>query len=73
MKLRQYLDELKPEARRSFADRVGTTMDYFYQLTGGHRKPSVELVKRIESESGGKVTRYELRPDIYGDLPRDAA
>ncbi|MCR6672168.1 YdaS family helix-turn-helix protein [Devosia ginsengisoli] len=23
----------------------------------------------IESAAGGQVTRYELRPDIYGDAP----
>ncbi|WP_010323009.1 transcriptional regulator [Marinobacterium stanieri] len=33
-----------------------------------------EMAKRIEKATGGSITRYDLRPDIFGDKPTaDAA
>lgn len=33
----------------------------------------VRRVLDVEKITGGHVTRYDLRPDIYGDPPRSAA
>lgn len=34
------------------------------------RKPGHKAVLRIEKASGNEVTRYDLRPDIYGERPK---
>lgn len=33
------------------------------------RKVPAEMCIAIERATGGKVTRYELRPDVFGDPP----
>ena len=35
----------------------------------GRRSVSVALATAIEVATGGKVTRAELRPDLFGPLP----
>ena len=35
-------------------------------------KVPAELCIAIELATGGKVTRYELRPDVFGDPPSNA-
>lgn len=44
----------KDEAGR-VAEAAGTTYLYFYQIALGHRRPSVDLATRLESESGGRM------------------
>ena len=34
------------------------------------RKPGPKAVFRIEKASDNMVTRYDLRPDIYGEMPK---
>ncbi len=51
---------------------ANTSVGYLYLVAGGHRRASAELAKRIEQASSAKVTRHDLRPDIF-DPPEDAA
>ena len=37
------------------------------------KQTPVKRVLDIEEATDAKVTRYELRPDIYGDPPQQAA
>ena len=56
------------DEREEVAKQAGTTVDYLWQLAGGHRKPSVELAKRLEAASkkiGKHMRRHELRSDIW--------
>lgn len=64
-KLREYLDGRR---KGDFAASIGTSASYLSQLLSEHRQPSLEMMRRIERATGGKVTRYDMRPDIY-DLP----
>lgn len=55
----------KDEAER-VALAAETTLDYFKQIMYGNRLPGHGLAKRLETESGGRMTRNDLRPDIFG-------
>lgn len=56
-------------ARKTLADALGTSPDYLWQIATGWqgRKASPKLALAIEEATGGKVTRAELRPDLWGE------
>lgn len=64
-KLRAYLEGRN---KGEFAEAIETSPSYLSQLLSKHRFPSLEMMRRIERATGGEVTRYDMRPDIY-DLP----
>lgn len=59
---RRHRDEVE-----ALCQAVGTNLAYFQHLAYGNRRPSAELCVRIERASEGRVTRAELRPDLFGD------
>lgn len=42
-----------------------------YMISLGHKQASAKLAGRIERATFGKVSRHELRPDIFGPAPTD--
>jgi len=64
-KLRAYLAD-KPKG--VFASRLGTSPSYLSQLLSGRRRPSYELMLRIEQETGGAV---DLRSWSLSQQPRE--
>ena len=42
--------------------------DVWYWLNVGKAVPA-EYCRAIEAATGGKITRYQLRPDVFGDAP----
>jgi len=66
---------LRDRARaKALAKAVGTSTDYLYQIATGRRNASVgngSLCERIEAATKGLVSRYDLRPDVYGVAPSD--
>lgn len=59
---------LQPRGSRvEFARRVDVSDVHLRRLLVGMMRPSVELCIRIERETEGRVTRADLRPDIFGD------
>lgn len=62
----------KDEVER-VAIAAGTTLDYFRQIMYGNRLPSHRLVKDLEVASGYRMTRHDLRPDIFGEIPNQEA
>ena len=36
-------------------------------------KPSIKRCLAIEQATGGQVTRFDLRPDVFGEAPSKAA
>jgi DNA-binding transcriptional regulator YdaS (Cro superfamily) len=65
MTLRDYIPRGKREA---FAGQLGVSVGFLAQLCSGLAKPSAVLCVDIERVTLGKVTRVELRPDLFGDL-----
>lgn len=55
-------------SRDGFARKVDVSDVYLRRLLVGMERPSVDLCARIERETQGRVTRADLRPDIFGDL-----
>lgn len=39
----------------------------------GDQPPGTKTVKAIEAATQGQVTRYDLRPDVFGSAPASAA
>lgn len=66
MKLRTYMSSLSADEKNAFAKRAKTKTIYLIQIAGGHAKPSFRMAQQIEAACEGKVTRQDLRPDIFG-------
>lgn len=66
MNLRDYIDAMSAEGKKAFAARADTTVDYLWQLKGGHSRPSPEMCKRLVQASDGILELSELRSDIWG-------
>ena len=73
MKLKDYLEKLDQQGRESVAKAAGTKAIYLYQIATEFRRASPLLAQRIEAATNRKVTRQDLRPDVYGQPKRRAA
>lgn len=71
--LRAYLATLTPTEQARFAKRAGTTIGYLRKALSTQPKLDGALVRRLAEESGDKVDRIELRPDIFGPYPKRKA
>ena len=49
-----------PDERRSLAVRIGVSEQYLYQCLTGRRDMSAPEARRIETETGGVLTRLML-------------
>jgi DNA-binding transcriptional regulator YdaS (Cro superfamily) len=67
MDLATYL-ETEGVTQTEFAQRLGVTQGMVWQWLNGHRRVAAEQVLPIEGATDGKVSRHELRPDLY---PKD--
>ncbi|HEJ7928004.1 YdaS family helix-turn-helix protein [Serratia marcescens] len=68
-----YWDTLSKSEQNALAKRVGSSSGYLRLIFNGYKKAGFSLAKRIEEETNGKVTRCQLRPDIYGNSTVTAA
>jgi transcriptional regulator with XRE-family HTH domain len=55
MRLHELLPRLSAEQRQQLASNCGTSVNYLYQLAGGHRTPSLTLASLIATATQGKV------------------
>jgi hypothetical protein len=67
MTLKQYLRECTTEQRKALWHDNPNRRLYIYAVSSGKRRPGPQAAKEIEQLTGGKVTRAELRPDLWGD------
>ena len=69
MKLHAYINSWPRYQRRSIreqiAQQLGITEGAIRHWANGTRRIPAEQVLALESATGGRVTRYELRPDLY--------
>jgi DNA-binding transcriptional regulator YdaS (Cro superfamily) len=68
MNLAQYFEDVK--VREELARALSRSPDYLYQIATNRRQASPALAIAIEKATGGKVSRAELRSDIFGDEPK---
>lgn len=71
--LRSYLATLPPVAQAEYARRAGTTIGYLRKALSVGQKFDGALARRLDEESKGKVSRYDLRPDVFGEPKRRKA
>lgn len=65
MKLHEYLETTTQDA---LAKRIGVTQGTVHQWVSGKLPISAERAADIERATDGKVTRIELRPDVFGPI-----
>ena len=69
MELHAYIHSRPRSQRRSLreqiAQQLGVTEGAVRHWANGTRRIPAEQVLALESATGGRVTRYELRPDLY--------
>ncbi|MED5492698.1 MAG: hypothetical protein VYD45_11335 [Pseudomonadota bacterium] len=62
--LREWLGKASAERREQVAAAANTSVGHLWQLSGGHRRASVDLAMRLQKASGGEITLAGLRPDV---------
>ncbi|KRG43028.1 hypothetical protein ARC63_10325 [Stenotrophomonas geniculata ATCC 19374 = JCM 13324] len=70
--LRTYLGTLAPDDQAAFAVKAGTTIGYLRKALSKRTRFDGALARRLDEQSGGQVSRSELRPDIF-DPPEAAS
>lgn len=71
--MKLFWDTLTRSEQSALAVRVGSSCGYLRLVFNGHKKAGFSLAKRLEEETGGAVTKNQLRPDIYGNPTDNAA
>lgn len=69
MDLKTYFEKTDV-AQTELARKIGVTPGMVWQWVHSHRPIAAENVLKIEKATEGKVSRHELRPDLY---PREIA
>lgn len=67
MKLSEYLCAERGRAA-TLARNLGVSPSYVAQLSEGRRPVPADRARRIETETGGAVTRKDLRPDDWHEI-----
>lgn len=66
--LRSHLRALTHEDKAQLAADVSASPVYLYHIASGFRRASATLAIRLEKATFAKVTRTDVRPDIFGVL-----
>lgn len=66
-------DYLKTTTQSAFAEALNVTQGAVSQWLTGELRITAERAKQIEDVTAGKVTRAELRPDIFDAPPKRKA
>ena len=70
MNLETYVDQLPRGGKKVLALQLGVTASYLSRLVSGDRAVTAERALQIEKVTEGRVTRYDLRPDLQWGQPR---
>jgi transcriptional regulator with XRE-family HTH domain len=63
--MQAWLKKANATERSQVAAKAGTSVGYLYQIAGGHRRPSLELSRKLRNATDGEVSISSLRPDLY--------
>lgn len=72
MTLTEYFTGKPRGTQRDFAHKLGISKTWLSLISTGRKLPSPELALAIETHTGRKVKRVELRPDIFGKTAKNA-
>ncbi|MGP1677891.1 MAG: helix-turn-helix domain-containing protein [Burkholderiales bacterium] len=67
MDLKEFVEEIGGQTE--MARRLGVTQGLVWQWLNGRSPVTWERAKDIEALSNGRVSRHDLRPDIFGPAP----
>lgn len=59
-------------SQAELARRIGKTQAHIWNWLNRDKQVPAEAVIPIESATEGKVSRHDLRPDIFGPAPKPA-
>lgn len=68
--LRAYLATMPPAKQAEYAKRAGTSIGYLRKALSKGQRFDGALVRRLDEESKGGVSRHDLRPDVFGPAPK---
>jgi hypothetical protein len=66
--LRNYLNTLTAEGQEAYAQQAGTTIGYLRKALSVKPEMDGKLCRLLEEQSGGRVRKHKLRPDIWPEL-----
>ncbi|WJJ94022.1 transcriptional regulator [Neopusillimonas aromaticivorans] len=66
--LKRFLSSMTVNERKDFAARCRTSWPFLRNIAYGYRLAGEKLCVSIEKESGGAVTRRDLRPDDWHEI-----
>ncbi|WP_294833308.1 YdaS family helix-turn-helix protein [uncultured Gilliamella sp.] len=67
MTLFDYLSQLERGGKSRFAKKIDVSKSFLRQMAIGTAPIPIYVAKRIEEHTSGKVTRAELRPDVWAE------
>ncbi len=56
-------------SQRALAEKIGKKQGQIGNWIHRDKKVPAEVCAAIEQATDGRVTRYELRPDVFGETP----
>ena len=56
-------------SQSTLAQKLNVSPQFVSQLASGSRPVPATLAPKIEEATKGTVTRYDLRPDVFGSAP----
>lgn len=68
MNLSDYFSTQPRGAQQEMAEALGISETWLSLVSTGRSLPSATLAVAIQRATGGKVSREELRPDLFGDV-----
>ncbi|CAH4997421.1 MULTISPECIES: YdaS family helix-turn-helix protein [Klebsiella] len=63
--MKEFWDSLTKEQQSNLAANVGSTPGYLRLVFNGYKKAGFDLAKKLEKNTSGAITKFDLRPDIY--------
>ncbi|MFQ0995640.1 transcriptional regulator [Gilliamella sp. BG2] len=66
MNLSDYLSQLGRGGKSQFAKEINVSKSFLRQMEVGTAPIPIHIAKKIEAHTFGKVTKAELRPDVWG-------
>ena len=70
MTLEEFFKDKPRGTKIALSRKLGITKTWMSLLISGRKLPSPDLAREIESCTGGKVKRADLRPDIFGKIAK---
>jgi DNA-binding transcriptional regulator YdaS (Cro superfamily) len=68
MTLKDYFKTLSVGSKTEMCNKIGISRTWLSLIISGRKVPSAPLCNLIQRYTNGKVTRAELRPDLFGDV-----